>query len=92
MPFSLKATTHIFTKSRDGSTQRIIAKDGSDARQIQRLREHLHAIQAQFQRGDFSWPSHIHGSDMPGLAQLKAAKPGEIASSYRDVDGGAELR
>jgi len=29
---------------------------------------------------------------MPGLAQLKAAKPGEIATSYRDVEGGAELR
>ena len=27
---------------------------------------------------------------MPGLAALKAAKPGEIAISYRDVDGGAE--
>ena len=39
MPFSLKATTHIFTKSRDGGTQRIIAKDGSHARQIQRVRE-----------------------------------------------------
>ena len=86
------ATTHIFTKSRDGGTQRIIAKDGSDARQIQRVQEHLREVQAQFQRGDFSGPSHVHGSDMPGLAQLKAAKPGEIATSYRDVDSGAELR
>ncbi len=86
------ATTHIFTKSRDGGTQRIIAKDGSDARQIQRVQEHLREVQAQFQRGDFSGPSHVHGSDMPGLAQLKAAKPGEIATSYRDVDGGGELR
>lgn len=28
---------------------------------------------------------------MPGLAQLKAAKPGEISIAYRDVKGGAEL-
>jgi hypothetical protein len=35
----------------------------------------------------------INGRDaMPGLADLKAAKPGKIAVSYRDVDGGAELQ
>ena len=28
---------------------------------------------------------------MPGLAELKAAKPGQAAIGYRDVTGGAEL-
>jgi len=28
---------------------------------------------------------------MPGLAELKAAKPGQIAIAYKDVKGGAEL-
>lgn len=40
---------------------------------------------------DFSGPLHIHGDQMPGLAQFKAAKPGRIAIDYRDVDGGGEL-
>ena len=91
MPFSLKATTHIFTKTAEGGTQRVVAKNASDAEQVKLVREHLHGIQAQFLKGDFSGPSHIHGSDMPGLAELKAAKPGQIAIVYRDVEGGAEL-
>ena len=28
---------------------------------------------------------------MPGLADRKAAKPGEVAIAYKDVTGGAEL-
>ena len=28
---------------------------------------------------------------MPGLADLKAAKSGQVAIDYRNVDGGAEL-
>jgi hypothetical protein len=29
---------------------------------------------------------------MPGLTDLKAAKPGQVAIDYEDVEGGAELR
>ena len=48
-------------------------------------------IQAEFSKGGFSGPSHIHGNEMPGLAALKAAKPGEITIVYKEVGGGAEL-
>ncbi|QYY33925.1 aspartate carbamoyltransferase (plasmid) [Cupriavidus pinatubonensis] len=91
MPFSLKATTHVFTKTRDGGTQRVVAQDKSDATQVRLVREHLQLIQKQFQAGDFSGPSHIHGNEMPGLAQLKAAKPGQISITYIDVARGGEL-
>lgn len=91
MPFSLKATTHFFTKTNDGGTQRVVTKDVSGAVQTRLVREHLRGIQAQFQKGDFSGPSHIHGQDMPGLAQLKAAQPGQISFTYQDVAGGAGL-
>lgn len=91
MPFSLKATTHIFTRSNDGGTQRVIAKDASDSEQVRLVRAHLQDIQKEFQRGDFSGPSHIHGKDMPGLAPLKAANPSQISIDYQDVDGGGEL-
>lgn len=91
MPFNLQATTHIFTKMKDGGTQRVIAKDESDAKQIRLVREHLQQIQKQFQEGDFSGPSHIHGNEMPGLAQLKAAKPGQISITYMDVEKGGQL-
>jgi hypothetical protein len=55
-------------------------------------REHLRDIQAQFLKGEFSGPTHIHGAEMPGLVELEAAKPGQIAIDYKVVDAGAELR
>lgn len=91
MPFDLKATTHLFTKTSNGGIQRVVAKDPSDAAQIGLVRAHLHDIHSRFQRGDFSGPSQIHGDDMPGLAQLKDAKSGEISIAYADVKGGAKL-
>ena len=91
MPFSLKATTHVFTKTAEGGTQRVIAKSPADLQQVKLVREHLHDIQAEFLKGDFSGPSHIHGIEMPGLAALKAAKPGEVEIAYKPVVGGAEL-
>lgn len=91
MPFNLKDTTHVFIKTQNGGIQRVIAKNPSDTRQIALVREHLRAIQAQFVKGDFSGPTHIHGQAMPGLSELKAAKPGQIEIQYREVDAGAEL-
>ncbi len=91
MPFSLKATTHIFTKNAEGGVQRVVAKSPSDAQQVKLVREHLRDIQTQFLKGDFSGPTHIHGTEMPGLAELKTAKPGQVSIDYKDVDAGAEL-
>jgi hypothetical protein len=91
MPFSLKATTHIFTKSSDGGTQRVVAKNEADAQQIKLVREHLRDIQARFLKADYSGPSHIHGADMPGLADLQGANPGQVSIDYKDVKAGAEL-
>jgi hypothetical protein len=91
MPFSLKDTTHVFTKSNHGGTQRVIAKDVSDPTQTRLVREHLREIQGQFLGADFSGPSHVHGNEMPGLSQLKAAQPGQLSIEYQDLPGGAEL-
>jgi hypothetical protein len=70
----------------------VVAKQASDATQVKLVREHLHDIQAQFLKGDFSGPEHIHGQQMPGLAELKAAKPGQVSIDYKNVTGGAELK
>jgi len=91
MPFSLAATTHIFAKSDTGGVQQVVAKAGADETQIKLIRQHLHDIQSQFLKGDFSGPAYIHGHAMPGLAELKAAKPGQIAIEYQDIKDGAEL-
>ncbi len=91
MPFSLPATTHVFTRTAQGGVQQVIAKDPADAVQVDLVRRHLQEIRAQFLRGDFSGPAHIHGQDMPGLAQLQSAPPGRVAITYRDIPAGAEL-
>ncbi|KAB0503116.1 aspartate carbamoyltransferase [Pseudomonas moorei] len=91
MPFSLAATTHVFTKTAEGGIQQVVAKPPGDAAQVQLIRQHLQAIHERFLKGDFSGPAHIHGQDMPGLADLKAAKPGQIAIEYTDIEGGAQL-
>ncbi len=92
MPFTLAATTHIFTKDAQGGVMQVVAKKSSETAQVNLVRKHLQEIRQQFLQGDFSGPSHIHGLDMPGLAGLKAAKPGQIDIAYKDVKGGAELR
>ena len=91
MPFTLAATTLIFTKSETGGIQQVVAKAAGDEAQIKLIRQHLKEIQSQFLKGDFSGPTHIHGMAMPGLAELKAAKPGQIAIGYRNLKDGAEL-
>lgn len=91
MPFSLAATTHIFSKTAQGGIQQVIAKKAGDAAQVKLVRQHLQEIRAQFLKGDFSGPSHIHGKDMPGLTELRKGKPGQVEITYRDVKGGAEL-
>jgi hypothetical protein len=91
MPFDLKATTHIFTKSSMGGTQQVVVKNASDTEQIGLIREHLKMIAAQFSKGEFSGPTRIHGAAMPGLAELKAAQPGEIKINYRKLKAGAEI-
>ncbi len=91
MPFSLKATTHIFTKTSEGGIQRVVAKHIADAGQTKLMRIHLQEIKQQFLKGDFSGPSHIYGEDMPGLDVLGSTKRAQITIGYREVKGGAEL-
>ncbi|MGO4764159.1 aspartate carbamoyltransferase [Cupriavidus sp. 2KB_3] len=90
MPFSLAATTHIFTKTADGGVQRVVTKQ-TDPKQVALIRQHLAVIAQQFSKGDFAGPEHIHGKNMPGLEALRAAKPGELKIDYRDLPNGGEI-
>jgi hypothetical protein len=91
MPFSLKRTLHIFAKTMQGGIQQVVAKDPSDARQIELIREHLSKISKEFAHGNFSAPASIHGNDMPGLAELEKAKPGQLRIEYKVLPDGAQI-
>ncbi len=91
MPFNLEQTTHIFSKTEKGGLQQVIAKDSSNVEQIKLIREHLSKISKEFVQGDFSNPAKIHGENMPGLAELKTAKPDQIKVIYKELPNGAEI-
>jgi hypothetical protein len=91
MPFSLEATTHVFTKTPTGGTEQVVAKNAKDADQVRLTREHLASIAKAFAAGDFSSPEQIHGNDMPGLAALKRAKRTEIEITYAAIDAGGQI-
>lgn len=92
MPFDLEQTTHVFTKTRDGGLQQVIARKSDDTEQIELIRAHLSKISRQFANGDFSDPAKIHGDEMPGLAQLRNAKPGQMKIEYGQLTNGAQIR
>lgn len=91
MPFDLEKTTHIFSKTGTGGIQQVIAKNQSDNAQINLIRSHLSQITHEFKLGDYSNPEKIHGAAMPGLAELKAAQPGQIKIMYKALPNGAEI-
>lgn len=91
MPFSLEQTTHIFAKTEKGGLQQVIVKETSNTGQVKLIQAHLSKISREFAQGDFSDPTRIHGEDMPGLAELRKAKPGEIKVEYKELSNGAEI-
>lgn len=90
MPFSLDATTHVFDATGRGGTQRVVAKDPDDTREIGLIREHLRDEARAFGRGNFADPASIHGADMPGLRALPAGYR-DIDVRYRELSIGAEI-
>ncbi|WP_107763403.1 aspartate carbamoyltransferase [Nitrosospira multiformis] len=91
MPFDLEKTTHVFSKTPKGGVQQVVVKGKSDTEKIRLIRVHLSEISNDFKHGDFSKPARIHGEDMPGLAELKSAKPGEIKIEYAELPDGAQI-
>lgn len=91
MPFDLNATTHIFTKTKTGGTQKIVVKRSGEISQIRPIRAHLAEIADLFSKGDFSGPIQIHGAEMPGLAVLQKAQPSEIKVKYQQIKSGAKI-
>lgn len=90
MPFDLDRTTHVFTNLPDGGRQVVTANDPADAVQIELIRQHLREEAEKFRRGDFTDPAAIHGNNMPGLAELKAAA-GRVDVRYDELPAGAQL-
>src|SRR5512141_1667689 len=90
MPFALDRTLHVFDKTDTGGVQRVLVR-GSAPDQLAMIRSHLRDISKSFATRDFSKPMHIHGADMPGLADMQAAEPDELSADYKELAEGAQI-
>jgi hypothetical protein len=90
MPFALDRTVHVFDKTGSGGVQSVLLR-GADPEQLAMIRSHLQEIVKAFTARDFSKPMHIHGTDMPGLAELQAANAGDLITEYKELADGAQI-
>lgn len=90
MPFDISKTVHIFKMTEFGGIQQVIVKDPGSIDQIAFIQQHLLHEAERFQRGDYSDPAKLHGTQMPGLKELQVGSS-EIKVSYATLPTGAEL-
>ncbi|MGZ5076341.1 MAG: aspartate carbamoyltransferase [Methylobacter sp.] len=90
-PYAVDQTLQTFTKTVHGGVQHVVAKSADNAQQIKLIQAHLLKLAEAFRQGDFSTTERIHGPDMPGLAQLKTAKTGDIKFEYKTLKNGAQI-
>lgn len=89
MPFDLNRTMHVFEPRPDGGVQTVMVHDG-DPRQIALVRSHLRKEAVAFAHGDYADPATIHGTNMPGLRQLRAGAS-RMTITYQQMDAGASI-
>lgn len=90
MPFNMSKTVHIFKMTESGGVLRVVARDPSESDQVALIQQHLKHEAERFQRGDYSDPAMLHGTDMPGLKELRTGTSG-IKVSYAELSAGAEI-
>ena len=90
MPFDMSKTIHIFKMTVDGGEQRVEAREPVDTGQVALIRQHLAHEAAEFAKGNFGDPAHLHGAEMPGLRKLAEA-PKNIKVTYADVPNGGKI-
>ncbi len=90
MPFDMSKTIHVFRMTESGGVQKVLARDPGETGQIVLIRQHLRHEAKKFAQGDYSDPTKLHGSDMPGLAELRA-NAAQVKVAYAELPTGAQL-
>ena len=90
MPFNLGDTTHIFEMTETGGIQQVVANDPSDDTQITLILQHLQHEATRFISGDFSDPTSLHGTEMPGIKELTNGV-GEITIEFSELPDGGQI-
>jgi hypothetical protein len=90
MPFDISKVLHIFRMTESGGVLRVIARDPGAADQVALIQQHLRHEAGQFEKGNYSDPSALHGANMPGLKDLEQGAS-DIKISYTALPDGAEI-
>lgn len=90
MPFDISKTLHIFKMTEQGGIQRVVIRESKWSDQVTLIQEHLKHEAEQFQKGNYSDPTTLHGGGMPGLNELQRGAS-HIRVSYRPLPNGAEI-
>ena len=91
VPYALDQTQLTFTKTVHGGVQHVVAKSADNTQQIKLIQANLLKMASDFRKGDFSVTEHIHGANMPGLAQLRMAETDNIKYEYKALPNGAQI-
>jgi hypothetical protein len=90
MPFDISKTVHVFRMTDQGGVQRVLIRDPSYKEQVPFIQQHLKHEAERFQVGNYSDPGMLHGSEMPGLDDLRAGAS-HIRVAYAALPDGAEI-
>jgi hypothetical protein len=87
MPFDQNVAMHMFTPNASGGTLEVMVHN-MDPKQIGLVRAHLRKEAALFATGDYSDPTFIHGTSMPGLRGIESNL---VAVRYSTTAMGAKI-
>jgi len=90
VPYNADKVVETFSKTVHGGVMHVVAKE-DDPNLVKSIQDHLRQLSLAFAKGDFSLSEKMHGADMPGLLQLKTAKPDDIRYEYKGLANGAQI-
>jgi hypothetical protein len=85
-----ETSVHVFEALPNGGIIEL-QRAGADTAGARTIREHLRTIALAFRAGDFSGPSYIHMTSVPG-ARVMADRRSYIRYDYRELPRGGALR
>jgi hypothetical protein len=91
LPYDADQALEGFSKTVYGGIMHILAKVDGDSRQIKNIQRYLRQTTKEYRNGDFSSTERFHGSDMPGLARMKAAKTDDIKYEFKALKNGGQI-
>lgn len=91
LPYAVDRASEGFAKTANGGIMQIVAKSADDAEQIKLMQQYLQQTAMEYGKGDFSSTERFHGTDIPGLAQMKADKANKIKYEYKALTDGGQI-